>query len=124
MPSSSATPHIVVVGSLNLDTLLSVPQLAQPGATVAATTWESRYGGKGANQALAASRQGGIVSLIGCVGDDGKGNAYLDYLTTQGLNVHGVQVFEETETGAAYINVTPGAENMIVSVSAANACLD
>src|SRR4029079_16692828 len=98
MPASSIIPHIAVIGSLNLDTLLSVPQLAQSGATVAATAWESRYGGEGGHHALAASRQGAIVSLIGCVGDDASGRAYVGYLAEQEIHVEGVQPMESVQT--------------------------
>lgn len=123
MSTSSPPPNIAVVGSLNLDTMLSVPHFAQPGATVAATSWESRYGGKGANQALAASRQGGAVSLIGCVGDDASGRAYLDYLRQQGIHVEGVQRLESVQTGRAYVCVDPKGTNTIVTASGANGYL-
>lgn len=123
MPETATPPHVAVVGSLNLDTLLSVPHIAQAGATVAATSWESRYGGKGANQAIAASRQGAQVSLIGCVGDDASGRAYRAYLTEQGLDVEGVQPLESVQTGRAYVCVTPQGTNSIVTASGANGYL-
>lgn len=123
MPETATSPRIAVVGSLNLDTLLSVPHIVQSGATVAATSWESRYGGKGANQAIAASRQGAHVSLIGCVGDDASGRAYRAYLTEQGLDVEGVQPLESVQTGRAYVCVTPQGMNTIVTASGANGYL-
>jgi len=123
MPASSAIPNIAVIGSLNLDTILSVPHFAQAGATVAATSWESRYGGKGANQALAASRQGGLVSLIGCVGGDASGRAYIEYLAQQGINAEGVQPLESVPTGRAYVCVDPAGKNTIVTASGANGYL-
>ncbi len=73
MTGQLPTPKIAVVGSLNVDTLLAVSDLPSAGHTVAASANEVRYGGKGANQALAAHRQGGSVTLIGCVGSDGAG---------------------------------------------------
>lgn len=123
MPELVATPHVAVIGSLNLDTLLSVPHFAQPGATVAATSWESRYGGKGANQAIAASRQGATVSFIGCVGDDASGRAYRGYLADQGVQAEGVQPLESVQTGRAYICVTPQGTNTIITASGANGYL-
>ncbi|HSJ02330.1 MAG TPA: ribokinase [Verrucomicrobium sp.] len=117
------TPVITVVGSLNIDTQLSVPQLPEFGSTVAATGMSSSYGGKGANQALAACRQGATVSLIGAVGNDAGGLAYQDYLMAQGINVSAVQPYEDTPTGRAYICVNPAGENTIVTVSGANAYL-
>lgn len=123
MSDPSPPLHVTVVGSLNLDTILSVPHIVQPGATVAATSWESRYGGKGANQAIAASRQGAHVSLIGCVGDDASGRAYRAYLAEQGLNADGVQPLESVQTGRAYVCVTPHGANSIVTASGANGYL-
>jgi ribokinase len=123
MSESATTPNVAVVGSLNLDTMLSVPHFADPGSTVAATSWESRYGGKGANQAIAASRQGATVSLIGCVGDDAGGRAFRDYLSQQGINVSGVQPLEGVQTGRAYVCVEPKGKNSIVTASGANGYL-
>jgi ribokinase len=123
MPESTAPPNVAVICSLNLDTLLSVPRFAEPGATVAATSWESRYGGKGANQAIAASRQGAHVSLIGCIGDDASGRACLAYLAEHGIDVEGVQFLESVQTGRAYVCVNPDGANTIVTASGANGYL-
>lgn len=123
MTEPTPTPSVVVIGSLNVDTLLNVPWFPEVGATVAATGFERRYGGKGANQALAAARQGATASLIGCVGDDGKGPAYMDYLESSGLNIQGVNNLADVETGAAYITVSPDGTNTIVCVQGANAWL-
>ncbi|MFZ4765722.1 MAG: ribokinase [Roseimicrobium sp.] len=124
MPDPSPTPAIAVVGSLNLDTILNVPCLPKPGATVAATGWESRYGGKGANQALAACRQGGATSIIGCIGDDAGGRAYLDYLQANGVSCSGLQRLTDVPTGRAYVSVDPEGENTIVTAAGANAYLN
>jgi ribokinase len=123
MPESATLTNVAVIGSLNLDTILSVPHIAETGATVAATSWESRYGGKGANQAVAACRQGAHVSLIGCVGEDAGGRACLAYLAEQGINVEGVQPLESVQTGRAYVCVDPQGRNTIVSASGANGYL-
>jgi ribokinase len=108
---------------LNIDTQLTVPQFPEPGATVAAGAMSNCYGGKGANQALAACRQGATVHLIGSVGNDAGGMAYLEYLLAQGVNVAGVQPYEDTPTGRAYICVNPEGQNTIVTVPGANAYL-
>lgn len=123
MTNRTLTPNIVVIGSLNVDTLLSVHMLPKPGETVSATAQETRYGGKGANQALAAARQGGIVSLIGCVGNDPRGSAYIEYLMAQGINIAPVMAFDGHRTGSAYIVINPEGQNQIVSVRGANALL-
>src|ERR1035438_7349802 len=62
--------NVVVVGSLNIDYIASVKRLPAAAETVAATGLVRRFGGKGANQAVAAARQGARVSMIGCVGAD------------------------------------------------------
>jgi ribokinase len=123
MPESDVPTNIAVIGSLNMDTILCVPHFAEIGATVAASSWESRYGGKGANQAIAACRQGAHVSLVGCVGDDAGGRACLAYLAEQGINVEGVQPLEGVQTGRAYVCVDPQGRNTIVSASGANGYL-
>ncbi|OAI58068.1 hypothetical protein AYO49_01435 [Verrucomicrobiaceae bacterium SCGC AG-212-N21] len=123
MSEDSATPSVAVVGSLNLDTLLTVPYFAEPGSTVAATSWESRFGGKGANQAIAASRQGATVSLIGCVGSDASGRAYREYLEKQNINTLGLHPLDGVQTGRAYVCVDGKGQNTIVTASGANGYL-
>lgn len=123
MKTPVSTPTIVIVGSLNLDTLVTVPNLPQAGGTVTAQGWEMRYGGKGANQAVAACRQGAMVSMIGCVGNDAFGQPYLDYLTSQGVDVTGVNIREDAGTGSALVYVNPEGENSIVVLRGANGLL-
>ena len=64
---------IVVLGSLNLDIFLKVQRLPQVGETIASSEVVKAYGGKGANQAVAAARLGGSVSMLGQVGEDNDG---------------------------------------------------
>jgi len=116
-------PTIAVVGSLNVDTLLSVPELPLAGHTVAAYGTQVRFGGKGANQALAANRQGGLVSLIGAVGQDSAGQAYYDQLIAEGLHMAGVVQYEGANTGSAIICVDARGENFIVTQAGANQLL-
>ncbi|HEY2573982.1 MAG TPA: PfkB family carbohydrate kinase, partial [Verrucomicrobiaceae bacterium] len=71
----------------------------------------------------AACRQGGIVSLVGCVGADDYGLGYLDYLASQGLNVAGVIQRSDAATGSAYVLVNPKGENSIVALGGANGLL-
>ncbi|RBP38662.1 ribokinase [Roseimicrobium gellanilyticum] len=120
MPEPVATPTVTVVGSLNLDTLLTVPHLPEPGATVICSGWDARYGGKGANQAIAACRQGGFVNIIGCVGDDPVGAAYVNSLIEQQVGVSGIQPLQETQTGRAYISIDAAGQNTIVVNQGAN----
>lgn len=123
MSDQVRTPTIAVVGSLNIDTLLAVSDLPQAGHTVAAESNEVRFGGKGANQALAACRQGAIVSLIGCVGSDAAGQTYYEHLIAEGLNMAGVVQYADSSTGSAYICVDARGENFIVTLAGANQLL-
>ena len=123
MTDPTPTPNITVIGSLNVDTVLSVSVLPNPGETVSATSQQTSFGGKGANQALAAALQGGTVSLIGCVGNDARGSSYTEHLMNSGINIAPVMAFDGHRTGAAFIIVNPAGENQIVSIPGANALL-
>lgn len=74
-----------------------------------------RYGGKGANQALAASRAGGSVCLIGCIGNDNDGRDYQNYLLESGIDIAAIRRIPEndTPTGSAFIAVDASGENTI-----------
>jgi len=121
----SSTPHIVVVGSLNLDHTFLVDRLPLPGQTVASTGATTAFGGKGANQALAARRAGGSVSLIGCVGDDAAGTGYLDHFRRSGVGVDSVSRISGNAfpTGSAFIAVDSSGENTIILNAGANQAL-
>ena len=73
----ASAPSIVVVGSLNVDHTLRVPHIAAPGETLTSSSMLTCFGGKGANQAVAAARAGGRVAMIGCVGLDDFGTRYI-----------------------------------------------
>lgn len=111
---------VVVVGSLNIDYFARVETLPQPGETVAAERLTLFHGGKGANQAIAASRQGCRTVLIGAVGTDEAGSVYLRELTEEGVDVGPVRI-APAQTGAAFITVDRTGENMIVIAPGANA---
>src|SRR5215472_7121004 len=101
MPPSR--PTIVVVGSLNIDYIAAVRRLPAPGETVAASNLIKRFGGKGANQAIAAARQGARVSMVGCVGADDEGRAYRRRLHAEGVHTRGVSTTRKALTGTALI---------------------
>jgi ribokinase len=87
---------------------------------VPATGLVQRFGGKGANQAVAAARQGARVAMIGCVGDDDNGRAYRRRLRTEGIDVTGISATGRALTGTALIAVDRGAENIIIVAAGAN----
>ena len=112
--------HIVVAGSLNLDYIASVARLPEPGQTVSAPSLIRRFGGKGANQAMAAARQGSKVSMIGCVGADDAGAAYRERLRANRIDATGVSTTTRALTGTALIAVDARGENMIIVAPGAN----
>jgi ribokinase len=122
--SRSSSRHVCVVGSLNIDTTLSVATLPGPGQTTLATGRAVGQGGKGANQAVAAKGQGSEVTLVAAVGDDNAGRASLDDLRAHGIDVSAVQSIADTSTGTAVVLVADDGENLIVVDPGANAALD
>ena len=107
-------PVVVVVGSLNVDHTYRVARLAGPGETVVAQEVQTSFGGKGANQAIAAARAGGKVRMVGCVGDDEHGHRYRDHLEREGIDVSAVACTLDVPTGSAAISVDAAGENCIV----------
>ncbi len=112
--------HVAVVGSLNVDLIASVRRLPGAGETVAATGLRKLFGGKGANQAVAASRQGVDVDFIGCLGGDADGRAYRQRMRDEGIGVNGIDRAPDYLTGSALIGVDVSAENLIMVAPEAN----
>lgn len=115
-------PKIVVIGSLNVDHTLRVPHIPAPGETITATAAFTCLGGKGANQALAAARAGGDVTLIGCVGEDDFGTRYIEHLRSEGIHTAAI-LKAGPSTGCAFITVDDAGENSIVVSPGANHAL-
>src|SRR6266480_1912366 len=116
--------RIVVLGSLNMDLVVTVPRLPRPGETVLGERLGRYPGGKGANQAIAAARLGAQVAMVGRVGADGFGPELVANLTANGVDVSGVEPDNSAATGAALIFVGPEGQNMIAVAPGANAGLD
>jgi ribokinase len=111
---------IVVFGSINIDLVARVRVIARPGETVLARRADSFFGGKGANQAVAAARAGWIeVAMVGAVGSDPFGRSCLDNLRDNGVDVEAVRTVKEP-TGCAFITVDEAGENAITVASGAN----
>jgi ribokinase len=115
--------RIVVVGSSNTDMVVRVPTLPRPGETVIGGSFFTARGGKGANQAVAAARAGGVVALIACVGDDALGDETLEALAADGIALDGVRRIADTRSGVALILLDERGENSIAVASGANALL-
>ncbi|MFI6085211.1 ribokinase [Streptomyces sp. NPDC051217] len=114
---------VFVVGSLNADQLLEVPAFPAAGETVLASGATVTAGGKGGNQAVAASRAGAAVVMIGALGDDAHGRLVRRALTESGVDTRWVGTAGGTHTGTAVVTVEAGGENRIIVSSGANARL-
>jgi ribokinase len=110
---------IAVIGSLNIDYFTKVQTLPNPGETVSSRELKLFRGGKGANQAISACRQGAKVHFFGSVGEDEDGVAYRKALAEEGIDVSRLNRVS-TKTGAAFITVDQSGENMIVIAPGAN----
>ena len=117
------TPKITVVGSVNLDLVVTAGRLPAPGETVLGGKFAAHPGGKGANQALAARRLGADVALIAKVGADANAEAALALLKADGVDLAGVKASADEPTGVALIAVAPDGENQILVAPGANAAL-
>lgn len=116
-------PAIVVVGSLNMDFVVRVERLPEPGETVLGRQFQTIPGGKGANQACAAGRLGVdsvAVKMIGRVGYDPFGDQLKASLAAAGVDVSGVHATRAQPTGVALIAVDAAGQNSIVVASGAN----
>jgi len=112
--------RILVVGSSNVDLILRIPRFHGPGETITGESLVTSFGGKGANQAIAAKRLGGRVNFITKLGDDHYGAAYRSYLIKHGFNVRGILIDKEHPTGLALIELIPMGENRIIVSPGAN----
>ena len=113
-----------MLGSLNMDLVVTVPHLPRPGETVLGERLGRYPGGKGANQAVAAARLGGQVAMVGRVGADDFGPELVENLTANGVDASGVEPDNSAATGAALIFVGPEGQNMIAVAPGANGRLD
>lgn len=115
---------LTVVGSVNADHVIAVPYFPKAGETLRGSAYSIAYGGKGANQAVAARRLGACVDFIGCVGDDDIGQAMKQAFAQEGINVANLRCIAGQKSGMALIQVASSGENNIVVVAGANACVD
>jgi ribokinase len=112
--------RVLVVGAINTDLVIVAPRLPTPGETVIGGGLQTFGGGKGANAAVAASRAGADVLLIGAVGADSSGTDAIAALRGDGVDTSGVAVLDAEPTGAALIVVDPRGENQITIGPGAN----
>ena len=111
-----------VLGSLNVDVVVRVQRHPAPGETLIGGDPVTAFGGKGANQAVAAAVAGAQVRMIGAVGDDQEGRAYRKRLAAFGVDVTAVRTVPGP-TGRAFIAVADDGENTIIVSPGANAAV-
>ena len=116
---SDSTGRILVVGSLNMDLVVSVQRHPEPGDTVLGGDLQTFPGGKGANQAAAAAQAGGDTAMLGLVGSDTYGSTLLESLAKAGVDAKAI---EQTSgpSGVALIAVDERGENTIIVSPGAN----
>ncbi len=112
--------NVVVVGSVNVDFVVTVERLPQAGQTVSGGSFERFGGGKGANQAVAAARAGAQVQLVGCVGADNDGVTALAELASELVDTTHVRQTSAAATGVALITVAADGGNQIAVAPGAN----
>ena len=111
---------IVVFGSINMDLVATVVAIPRPGETVLSPGYRTLFGGKGANQAVAAARvHDGRVAMVGRIGRDGFGEACRGNLVANGVTIDYLAV-DDAPTGCAFITVDARGENAITVASGAN----
>lgn len=114
---------LLVVGSLNMDLVVNIARQPKIGETILGGKFATFAGGKGANQAVAAARNGAAVTMIGRVGQDGFGDELRASATNDGIDVQYVTVDKKEATGIALITVDASGQNTIVVASGANLAL-
>ena len=116
-------PYVVVVGSANYDLTVRLERLPAPGETITGGEIYASFGGKGANQAVAARRAGAEVSFIARVGQDEHGEAIVQNLARCGLDTDGIVRDNDHPSGTALIMVDRMGRNMIAVAPGSNAYL-
>ena len=120
-----AIGSIVVVGSTNWDITMYLPTLPLPGETVGSGRLQSGLGGKGANQAVAAHRAGGVETIfLSCIGDDDIALSVRQVFASLAMDIAHVVEVNDAGTGSACIFVNAEGENCIGVASGANTALD
>ncbi|MFZ1140370.1 MAG: ribokinase [Candidatus Sulfotelmatobacter sp.] len=116
-------PRIAVVGSANIDLTTFTNQFPKPGETIFGQSFDLGFGGKGANQAVAARLCGAEVFMVARVGSDLFGPATIENFRKQGIDTTHVKQVEGLSSGVAPIFVEPSGQNRILVVKGANDAL-
>lgn len=120
VPITVRGKKIVVVGAMNMDTLINVGHTSGAGGTLAAKSYNAVPGGRGINQAVGAAKLGAEVYLIGRRGIDYEGNSLNDALLEHRIDISCVKSDPQSATGRAYIHIQENGESTIVVYDGAN----
>ena len=116
-------PKILVVGSFMMDLVAQADRAPELGETVIGSSFRTAPGGKGANQAVQASRLGAITHMAGCVGNDSFGEEMISALNESGVDTSHVKISDAHSSGVGHIEIQSGAgdvQNRIIVVPGAN----
>lgn len=119
----TTSAKLAVLGSINADHILNLAHFPRPGETVIGKQYQIAFGGKGANQAVAAGRAGADIAFIACVGADDIGERIRQQLQQDRIDTVPVETVADESTGVAMIFVNSEGENNIGIYSGANAAL-
>jgi ribokinase len=122
--SLSKSRKLVTLGSVNIDHILNLDHFPHPGETVSGNQYRIAFGGKGANQAVAAGRAGADITFLACIGADDPGKNILRQFREDGIQTDCIKRIEDEATGTALIFVNAQGENIIGINAGANACLN
>ncbi len=115
-----ADRRVIVVGSVNMDLVLTLAHIPEPGETVIGGVYSQHHGGKGGNQAVAAARLGARVAFVGAVGDDAFGRQARAALEVEGIDTSELLTLSGVATGVALIQVDARGENTVSVAGGAN----
>ena len=118
--NNSCHPRVLVFGGLNMGLITKVPRMPEEGETLRGSEFYSSSGGKGATQAVAASRNLAEVKMIGKVGDDIFGKSLLDTLNNENIDTAHIGTDGIASTGTGVIIVDSSSQNRVIATYGAN----
>lgn len=119
-----SSKKLIVLGSVNIDHILNVSDFPKPGETLAGSSYQFSFGGKGANQTVAAGRLGANIQfLLTAVGEDELGKKIHQQLKRDHIDTCSVSTIKSENTGVALILVNAQGENQISIYAGANAAV-
>nr|MDA3822548.1 ribokinase [Bacteroidales bacterium] len=117
-------PKITIVGSNMVDLISYIDRMPKPGETIVAPDFDLGFGGKGANQAVAAALMGGDVRMVAKIGDDRFGPITKKNLESFGINTKYTETVPGVSSGVAPIFVDKNSNNSILIIKGANSYLE